>query len=88
MEGSAEDLFFTMGYFESCFQLLKNLQPRVIDDSNNFCLGPRSKGVIVAWVDAMDKGALIVVGVIVLWFLAEPLFGLLGAFIGACRRGR
>jgi hypothetical protein len=39
-------------------------------------------------MDAMDKGALIVVGVIVLWFLAEPLFGLLGAFIGACRRGR
>ena len=36
----------------------------------------------------MDKGALIVVGAIVLLFVLEPVLALLGAFIGAFRRGR
>lgn len=36
----------------------------------------------------MEKGALIFVGVIVLVFLFEPVISLIGAFIGAFRRGR
>jgi len=39
-------------------------------------------------VESIDKTVLIVIGVVVLWLIVEPVFGLLGLFVKAGRRDR
>jgi hypothetical protein len=37
-------------------------------------------------VESIDKGVLIVIGVVVLWLIIEPVLGLLGLFVKAGRK--
>ncbi|WP_207516108.1 hypothetical protein [Longitalea luteola] len=54
-----EDLFFQKDKFEFYVDLLKRTSPVVINATNQFLLGPRSKGALVAWISALKSKGII-----------------------------
>lgn len=52
-----EDLFESLEVAQLCIDVLKKTEPPIINYDCSFRLGPRMKGAIVAWIDALkDKG--------------------------------
>ncbi len=52
-----EDLFIDKKEFEVYVEILRKINPVAISPKNEFLLGPRNKGVFVAWIDALkEKG--------------------------------
>jgi hypothetical protein len=54
-----EDLFFQMDKFVSYVDILRKVSPIVINESNQYLLGPRQKGALVAWISALKNKGII-----------------------------
>ncbi len=51
-----EEMFDNDDIAKKCFDVLKIVEPRIIDDKNQYCLGEREKGAITAYVVGLKNG--------------------------------
>jgi hypothetical protein len=51
-----EEMFDNDDIAKKCFEVLKIIEPRIIDDKNQYCLGEREKGAITAYVIGLKNG--------------------------------
>ena len=50
-----QNIFTEINNYDVCINALRTVNPPVIDNANNYLLGEREKGAIVAWIEVLKK---------------------------------